>query len=128
EPFALTFHCWLAPPLQSQIWTFAPGLVLPPLTSRHLLPYTVSVLAGVDVHDWLRPPLQSQISTGAPLAVDWPVTSRQRLEPTPRMFDVLPPMPQAHCSRLTPLALVFDNVPLPLRVSMLYVSPVRSPG
>src|SRR6185437_5857243 len=116
EPFALTFHCWLAPPLQSQICTFAPGLVLPPLTSRHLLPYTVSILAGVDVHDWLRPPLQSQISTCAPFAVDAPVTSRQRLEPTPRMIDVVPPMPHAQCSPLTPLALLFVSVPLPLSV------------
>jgi hypothetical protein len=41
-PLALTFHCWLVPPLQAQITTAVPLLVPCPKASRHLLPYTCS--------------------------------------------------------------------------------------
>ena len=37
-PLLLIVHCWLVPPLQSQIWTAAPSVVAAPATSRHLLP------------------------------------------------------------------------------------------
>src|SRR6266487_145621 len=36
SPAAVGVHSWLAPPLQVQISTFAPGLVCLPRTSRHL--------------------------------------------------------------------------------------------
>jgi hypothetical protein len=41
-PLALTFHCWLDCPLQSQMMIAVPLVVPRPLASRHLLPYTVS--------------------------------------------------------------------------------------
>jgi len=37
-PLALTFHCWLAWPLQSQMMTLVPLPAPWPLASRHLLP------------------------------------------------------------------------------------------
>jgi hypothetical protein len=46
-PLALTFHCWLACPLQSQMMTAVPLAVPCPLASRHLLPYTISCLLDV---------------------------------------------------------------------------------
>ena len=45
-PSALIRHCWLVPPLQVQICTRVPAAVACPGTSRHLLPYTVSCVAG----------------------------------------------------------------------------------
>jgi hypothetical protein len=48
EPLALTFHCWLSPPWQSQMMTWVPLLVPAPLASRHLVPpYTVNCLPVV---------------------------------------------------------------------------------
>ncbi len=46
-PLALTFHCWLVWPLQSQMMTAVPLVVPRPYASRHLLPYTVSWLPDV---------------------------------------------------------------------------------
>src|SRR5690349_1832623 len=68
-PLALTFHCWFAWPLQSQITRRVPLVVPCPLASRHLLPYTVSCLPEVYVHRWLPAPLQSHSCTWVPLAV-----------------------------------------------------------
>ena len=46
-PLALTFHCWLVWPLQSQMITAVPLAVPRPVASRHLLPYTCSCLLEV---------------------------------------------------------------------------------
>ncbi|MGX1117152.1 hypothetical protein RKD37_002515 [Streptomyces ambofaciens] len=83
-PSEFTRHCWFAPPEQDQICTLVPGVVACPGTSRHLLPYTVSWLASVDVHCWLVPPQQSYICRSAPSVWLPPTTSRHRLEATPR--------------------------------------------
>src|SRR5215217_3470022 len=131
-PLLLTFHCWLVAPVQSQVSTLAPAAVLEPATSRHRLPYTTRVLAGVSNHDWLAAPLQAQICSWVPHVVEAPGTSKQRFDATPRMMALEPsPRPHAQRSRLTPEALLSRSVrlvPLPPRVSMLYESPVRRPG
>src|SRR4051794_18224556 len=69
--------------------TDVPLAVPAPLTSRHLLPYTRSSWALVEVQDWLLWPWQSQMPTTVPLACDAPVTSRHRLAEVLRMADVL---------------------------------------
>src|SRR3954470_1276042 len=74
-PLSLTFHCWLAPPLQSQIRDAVP---LPALagTSRHL-PRTCRAWP-VRVNCWLLLVWQSQTMVAVPLAEFAPLTSRQR--------------------------------------------------
>src|SRR5581483_350135 len=74
-PLALRFHCWLLPPLQSQIWTFEPA-VAPNGTSRHLP--SERRVCPVRVQCWLLPPLQSQMIGWVPLVLLAPGTSRQR--------------------------------------------------
>src|ERR1700727_1565269 len=71
-------HCWLAPPLQVQISSWAPLVVLEAGSSRHLPEAGVPGVPFSAVQAWLLPPLQSQISTRDPLAVEpAPGTSRQ---------------------------------------------------
>src|SRR3954451_15907042 len=77
-PLALTFHCWLVWPLQSQMITAVPLVVPRLLASRHLLPYTVSCLLAVAVKRWLVCPLQSHNCTWVPLVVLLPGTSAHR--------------------------------------------------
>ena len=77
-PLALTFHCWLVWPLQSQMITAVPLVVPWPLASRHLLPYTCSCLLDVNVQDWSARPVQSHSCTWVPLVVLALGTSRQR--------------------------------------------------
>src|SRR5690348_2575826 len=138
-PSELRVHCWLAPPLQSQIATLVPAAVAWPGTSRHLLPYTCRAPLDRRVHCWLVPPLQSQISTPVPLAVPRPVTSRQRPEPLPRSANeplpVPPPgllvWPQPYCSRSSPdwlFSVSVRLVPLPFTVVMAQDALSHGPG
>jgi hypothetical protein len=68
-PFALTFHCWLDWPLQSQTMTAVPGVTPRPYASRHLPPESVSCRPAVAVQDWLAWPFQSHSCTSVPLVV-----------------------------------------------------------
>src|SRR5689334_4434197 len=55
-----TFHCWFAPPPQSQIWSLVPLAELLPVTSRHRPdPEFTSCLAEFAVHCCAPEPLQS---------------------------------------------------------------------
>src|SRR5690348_12061810 len=82
-PLALRFHCWLAPPVQSQITAGVPLAVPQPDASRHLVPYTISCLPEVYVQDCWDWPLQSYSWVWVPLVVETPVTSRHRPDGTP---------------------------------------------
>src|ERR1700749_1454486 len=71
-------HRWLAPPLQSQLSSWVPQVVLELGSSRHLPDCGLSSSPfawGTQV--WLAPPLQPHRSTSVPSAVDpAPTTSR----------------------------------------------------
>ncbi len=65
-----SFHDWLAPPEQDQIWAWVPGAVDQPVSSRHL-PDAGFSSAPLDCgcQTWAPVPLQSYRSTVVPLAV-----------------------------------------------------------
>src|SRR3954470_1587694 len=107
-PLALTVHCWLVWPLQSQISTFVPGAVWLLYASRHL-PSTCSWLP-LRVHRWLAPPLQSQMTGRVPLVVLLFGSSRHRFEPTPRIVVVVAPPPG---SLVVPPATRYMTTPCP---------------
>ena len=55
---ALTTHCWLGPPWQSQIWSAEPSVTPSPVMSRHL-PSARTVPSLPNVHCCAPVPLQS---------------------------------------------------------------------
>ena len=89
-------HCWFEPPLQSQISSWVPLVVLNPGSSRHRPDTGFTSIPFTGSHCWLAPPLQVQSSTSVPLAVPAPVMSMH--EPSnvnwasddalPRWFDL----------------------------------------
>ena len=91
-PSALTLHCWLGCPVQSQITTGVPSAVPRPDASRHLLPYTTSCLPE-RAHDWLVWPLQFDSCSWVPLPLPPLGTSRQRPDWLPMTATPLPAPP-----------------------------------
>src|SRR6202044_1820127 len=87
-------HFWLAPPLQSQIWTWVPGVVDEFGSSRHLPDCGVSS-EPLDCGMKTCAPvlLQSYRSTVVPSAVPPPLMSRH----LPRTRSVLPASTTVHC-------------------------------
>lgn len=92
-PLVLMSHCWLVPPLQSQMTTAVPLVVPLFLASRHLSPWIFSSLPAVWVQRWLAWPLQSHSCAWVPLAVVEAGMSIQRPEATPLISPVLVPVP-----------------------------------
>ena len=63
-------NCWLGSlELHVQICIFVPSALLPPVTSKHLLPKTVTA-PPVKVHFWASEPMQVWIVTAAPSVFD----------------------------------------------------------
>src|SRR6516164_3794774 len=105
-------HCWFEPPLQSQISSWVPFVVLKPGSSRHRPDTGFTSIPFTGSHCWLAPPLQVHSSTRVPLAVPAPVMSMHeplmRIVPSVSMvqFCAAPPL-QSHICTLVPLALEF---------------------
>src|SRR5688572_1048244 len=97
-PLVLTVHCWLVPPVQSQIRTTVPAGALAG-ASRHL-PSDWKVWP-LSAHCWLAPPLQSHMDSWVPLVVLLCGRSRQR--PDAALTSVLPPLPPppVNCHQFT---------------------------
>ena len=72
-----TAHFWLDAPLQLQIWSCVPLVVLPLGSSRHLPEAGLTSAPLLAVHCWLVPPLQVHSSTLVPFEKLAPVMSRQ---------------------------------------------------
>src|SRR5690349_4150861 len=63
------FHCWFAPPVQSQICRRVPSAELTPVASRHLPDPVLMSWVPLTVHFCAFVPLQSYSCTLVPLAV-----------------------------------------------------------
>src|SRR3954451_8437942 len=70
-------HCWFEAPLQAQIWSCVPLVVMPAGSSKHLPVAGLTSCPLIGCHCWFAPPLHVHHSTRVPLAELFPVISRQ---------------------------------------------------